>query len=158
MTKFRVQKRGVFHSLSLGALVGGDGAFGVEPVAALTSATVRLLTASGASWTSSAFKGLPAWVVDKSAGTATRVKIADNTGTALTLEEDMDTAPVAGDQVVIGGIYMDLEVDDLDSLKRRCMRERIELLDERRDEHGQAVTLRDTEGNLLNLFQAGTVA
>ncbi len=56
------------------------------------------------------------------------------------------------------GVYLDMEVDDLNALKRRCMKERIELLDERRDEHGKAITLRDTEGNLLNIFQAGTVS
>ncbi|MED5369728.1 MAG: VOC family protein [Myxococcota bacterium] len=55
------------------------------------------------------------------------------------------------------GIYLDLEARDLQSLKRRCQREGIQLLDERRDEHGRAITLRDPEGNLLNVFQAGTV-
>ncbi len=55
------------------------------------------------------------------------------------------------------GIYLDLGKLYLNGLKRRCMRERVELLDERRDEHGKAITVRDTEGNLLNIFQAGTV-
>ena len=56
------------------------------------------------------------------------------------------------------GLYLDLEVDDLRTLKRRCQRDGAELLDERRDQHGEAITLRDPEGNLLNVFQAGTVA
>ncbi len=54
------------------------------------------------------------------------------------------------------GIYLDLAVSDLFSLRRRVLREGIRLLDDRRDEHGVAISLQDPEGNLLNLFQEGS--
>ena len=54
------------------------------------------------------------------------------------------------------GIYLDLAVDDLFSMRRRLLRAGHKLLDERRDEHGVAITLKDPEGNLLNIFQEGS--
>ncbi len=54
------------------------------------------------------------------------------------------------------GIYLDLAVDDLFSMRRRLLQAGHQLLDDRRDEHGVAITLRDPEGNLLNVFQEGS--
>ena len=54
------------------------------------------------------------------------------------------------------GIYLDLAVADLFSLRRRLLRAGVKLIDDRRDEHGVAISLQDPEGNLLNLFQEGS--
>ncbi len=54
------------------------------------------------------------------------------------------------------GIYLDLAVSDLFSLRRRLLRAGIRLVDDRRDEHGVAISVQDPEGNLLNLFQEGS--
>jgi catechol-2,3-dioxygenase len=56
------------------------------------------------------------------------------------------------------GIYLDMAVGDLFSLRRRLIRAGIKLIDDRRDAHGVAIPLQDPEGNLLNLFQEGSVA
>lgn len=55
------------------------------------------------------------------------------------------------------GIYLDLVVFDLVYIKRQLSRHAVRLLDERSDQHGKAVTVRDPEGNLVNIFQEGTV-
>jgi len=55
------------------------------------------------------------------------------------------------------GIYLDLIAHDLIYLRRQLARHRVSLVDERSDEHGKAVTVRDPEGNLINIFQDGTV-
>jgi catechol-2,3-dioxygenase len=54
------------------------------------------------------------------------------------------------------GIYLDMAVSDLFALRRKLIRSGVRLVDDRRDEHGVAITLRDPEGNLLNLFQEGS--
>lgn len=84
-----------------------DGFYDAEAVATLTGAqTVRVLTASGASWSTSGDKekGKPVIVLYADGSTVAYGKIADNTGTTLTLAEDLATAPAAGDQIVVGGI------------------------------------------------------
>ncbi len=55
------------------------------------------------------------------------------------------------------GIYVDFVVYDLVYIKRQLGREQIRLVDERSDAHGKAITVKDPEGNLVNLFQEGTV-
>lgn len=55
------------------------------------------------------------------------------------------------------GIYLDLVAFDLTFLRRQLARHGVKVVDERSDEHGKAVTVRDPEGNLLNIFQEGTV-
>jgi len=54
------------------------------------------------------------------------------------------------------GIYLDLAVSDLFSVRRNLLRRGIKLIDDRRDEHGVAISFQDPEGNLLNLFQEGS--
>lgn len=84
-----------------------DGFYGAEAVATLTGAqTVRVLTASGASWSTSgdSEKGKPVIVLYANGTTVAYGKVASNTGTAITLESDLATAPAASDQVVLGGI------------------------------------------------------
>lgn len=54
------------------------------------------------------------------------------------------------------GIYLDLAVDDLPEVRRRLRAAGVALLDDRRDEHGIALTFTDPEGNLINLFQEGS--
>lgn len=84
-----------------------DGFYGAEAVATLTGAqTVRTLTASGASWSTSGDgeKGKPVVVLYADGVTVAYGKVAANTGTTLTLAEDLATAPAASDQVVLGGI------------------------------------------------------
>lgn len=85
-----------------------DGFYGQEAVATLTGAqTTRVLTCSTASWTTTgdALKGIPIAVLYADAVTVAYGKIASNTGTALTLAEDLSTAPAAGDQVIVGAIH-----------------------------------------------------
>ncbi|HJN72723.1 MAG TPA: VOC family protein [Myxococcota bacterium] len=55
------------------------------------------------------------------------------------------------------GIYLDLVAQDLTYIRRQLSRHQVSIVDERSDEHGKAVTVRDPEGNLLNIFQEGTV-
>ncbi len=83
-----------------------DGFYGQEAVRTLTAATVRVLTDSTASFTTTgdALKGIPVLVLYADGTTVAYGKIASNTGTALTLAEDLATAPAVGDQIVIGGI------------------------------------------------------
>jgi hypothetical protein len=84
-----------------------DGFYGAEAVATLTSTqTVRLLTASGASWSTSGDgeKGKPFVVLYADGVTVAYGKVAANTGTTITPAEDLDTAPAAGDQIVLGAI------------------------------------------------------
>lgn len=76
-------------------------------------------------------------------------------GTKLALVNAVD-----GDRLVRPsghGIYLDLVAFDLTYLKRQLKRAGVPLVDERSDAHGKAVTVRDPEGNLLNIFQDGTV-
>lgn len=66
---------------------------------------------------------------------------------------------VGGDKTVPPsghGIYLDLAVTDLFSVRRKLLRSGIKLIDDHRDEHGVAISLQDPEGNLLNLFQEGS--
>jgi hypothetical protein len=83
-----------------------DGFYGQEAVRTLTAATVRLLTDSTAAFATSGdgLKGIPGLVLYANGTTVAHFKIASNTGTALTLAEDLATAPAVGDQIVIGGI------------------------------------------------------
>ena len=50
-------------------------------------------------------------------------------------------------------MYVDLSVEDLKAFIARCDARGVGLLDERDDKFGWAVTLRDPEGNLVNVFQ-----
>lgn len=84
-----------------------DGFYGAEAVATLTSAqTVRSLTASGAAWTTAgdACKGMPFILLYANGTTVAYGKVASNTGTNIVPAEDLDTAPAAGDQLILGGI------------------------------------------------------
>ena len=55
------------------------------------------------------------------------------------------------------GMYLDLAARDLGQLRRQLERERVAILEERSDRYGKAITVRDPEGNLINIFQEGTV-
>lgn len=84
-----------------------DGFYGTEAVQTLTGAqTVRTLTVTGTpfSTTGDAEKGKPVLVLYANGTTVAYGKVASNTNAALTLAEDLATAPAAGDQVVVGGI------------------------------------------------------
>lgn len=80
-----------------------DGAFGFEPVQTLSAATVNTLTVASSVFPTSGegLAGVPATVV-YAAGTIAQTKVASNTGTVLTLESDLATAPAADDQVIVG--------------------------------------------------------
>lgn len=80
-----------------------DGAFGFEPVQTLTAATVNSLTVGSSVFPTSdeGLAGVPVTVV-YAAGTIAYGKVASNTGTVLTLEADLETAPAADDQVIVG--------------------------------------------------------
>lgn len=84
-----------------------DGAYGFEPVNAITSSTVRTVTCSGASFPTSgnALKGVPVVFVDSS-GNFTYNTIASNTGTVLTLAR-IQTAPTG--TCIVGGIHAIME-------------------------------------------------
>ena len=81
-----------------------DGAYGFEPVAAITSSTRTTVTCSGASFPTSGdgLKGLPVTLVDSS-GNVTYNTVASNTGTVLTLQRIVATAPTG--TVIVGAIH-----------------------------------------------------
>lgn len=84
-----------------------DGCYGVECLATLTSTqTKRVLTASGAAYSTSGDgeKGKPVLVLYADGSTLAYGKVASNTATAVTLTEDLATAPAASDQIIVGGI------------------------------------------------------
>lgn len=85
-----------------------DCAYGFEPVAAITSSTVRTATCSGASFptSGSALAGLPVMFVDAS-GNFTYNTIGSNTGTVLTFTRPMAAAPTG--TLIVGGIHAILE-------------------------------------------------
>ena len=84
-----------------------DGAYGFEPTQTLTGAqTVRTLTVTGTPFptTGDGLKGVTVLVVYQDGSTTAWAKIASNTSSAITLCEDLATAPAASDQVVVGAI------------------------------------------------------
>jgi hypothetical protein len=84
-----------------------DGFYGVEAVQTLTGAqTVRALTASGTPYTTSgdALKGMPFVVLYANGTTVAYGKVASNTNAVITPAEDLDTAPAASDQIIVGAI------------------------------------------------------
>lgn len=109
-TRFRVQKRGALHKMRLACFVQGDGAFGFEGVQAVSSATARTITVGSSVFptTGSGLAGVPVWVVRDTGSTELR-KIVSNSATVLTLDRDLDYTPDSSDQIVVGGIFMDLQ-------------------------------------------------
>jgi len=82
-----------------------DGFYGTEAVQTLSGAqTVRVLTVSGTPYTGTAEVGKPAIILYADGSTVAYAKVASSTTSTLTLAEDLDTAPAASDQVVLGGI------------------------------------------------------
>lgn len=82
-----------------------DGFYGTEAVQTLSGAqTVRTLTVSGTPFTSSALIGMPVIVLYADGTTVAYGKVAANTSSAITLAEDLSSAPAANDQIVVGGI------------------------------------------------------
>ena len=105
-TKYRIQKRGLMHGLRLAAFVGGDGAFGFEPVQSVSSATARTITVGSSVFptTGDGLDGIPVWVV-RDTGSIELAKVASNTGTVLTLTRDLAYTPDSNDQIFVGGIF-----------------------------------------------------
>jgi hypothetical protein len=84
-----------------------DGLYGTEAVRTLSGAqTVRVLTVSGTPFSTSGDgeEGKPVIVLYADGSTVAYGKVASNTSSALTLAEDLATAPSANDQIVLGGI------------------------------------------------------
>ncbi len=84
-----------------------DGFYGTEAVQTLTGAqTVRVLTVSGTPYSTDGDgeSGKPVIVLYADGETVAYGKVASNTTSALTLTEDLDAAPAASDQVILGGI------------------------------------------------------
>jgi hypothetical protein len=81
-----------------------DGYYDDEAVKTLTGTpTVRTLTVSGETF-ASAKEGGPVLVLYADGETVAYGKIASVATGVLTLAEDLDTAPAAGDQIVVGGM------------------------------------------------------
>lgn len=84
-----------------------DGFYGTEPVQTLTGAqTVRALTVTGTPYSTSGDgeKGKPFIVLYADGVTVAYGKVGSNTSSVITPAEDLDTAPAAGDQIILGGI------------------------------------------------------
>lgn len=84
-----------------------DGFYGTEAVRTLSgSQTVRVLTVTGTPFSTSGDgeKGKPVVVLYADGATVAYGKVASNTTSALTLLEDLATAPALSDQIVLGGI------------------------------------------------------
>lgn len=90
-----------------------DGFYGTEPVITISSATTRVLTLSGTPLSGVDAVGLPVWIVYAS-GDAVLRRIVANGSSSVTLDDELDTAPSANDQIVIGGILMDLQTGRFD--------------------------------------------
>ncbi len=90
-----------------------DGAFGFEPVQAVSSysAALRTVTVSGTPYPTSAggLAGLPVWHIPAATGEPQRGIIASNTSSVLTLVHPFTTAPTALDQIIVGEIPVDLQ-------------------------------------------------
>ncbi len=54
------------------------------------------------------------------------------------------------------GPYLNLSVDDLPALKRKLIRAGVDIDEERSDQYGRNITIRDPEGNVVNVYQEGT--
>lgn len=54
------------------------------------------------------------------------------------------------------GPYLNLSVEDLPALKRKLILAGIAIEDERSDQYGRNITIRDPEGNVVNVYQEGT--
>ena len=81
-----------------------DGFYGAEAVQTLSGAqTKRVLTVSGTPFTTSE-DGKPVLILYADGVTVAYGKVASSTTSALTLTEDLDTAPAAYDQIILGGI------------------------------------------------------
>ena len=81
-----------------------DGFYGAEAVQTLSGAqTARVLTVSGTPFTTDE-DGKPVIILYADGSTVAYGKVASSTTSALTLAEDLATAPAAGDQIILGGI------------------------------------------------------
>lgn len=54
------------------------------------------------------------------------------------------------------GAFLNLSCDDLEALKKRLEHGKIKILAEQSDQFGRNITVRDPEGNTVNVFQDGT--
>lgn len=54
------------------------------------------------------------------------------------------------------GAFLNLCCDDLDSLRKRLDHAKVRILAENSDEFGRNITIRDPEGNTLNIYQDGS--
>lgn len=69
----------------------------------------------------------------------------------------VDATQSAGLNVPTGrGPFFNLSCDDLVSLKRRLEAAKVRIEDERSDEFGRNITVKDPEGNTVNVYQEGT--
>jgi len=94
-------REGYIWHANIGA---SDGFYGTEAVQTLSGAqTVRVLTVSGTPYSTSE-GGKPVIILYADGSTVAYGKVASSTTSALTLADDLATAPVAGDQVILGGI------------------------------------------------------
>lgn len=84
-----------------------DGAYGFECVQSVSSysASARTVTVAGTPFPTSSggLTGVPVYHIDASGNVARRT-IVSNTSSVLTLDYAFDTAPVANEQIVVGGI------------------------------------------------------
>ena len=90
-----------------------DGFYGSEAVLTISSATSRALTLSGTPLSGVDAVGLPVWVVYAD-GDAVLSRIVANGSSSVTLEDALSETPAANDQIVIGGILMDLQTGRFD--------------------------------------------
>lgn len=54
------------------------------------------------------------------------------------------------------GAFLNLSCDDLDALKKRLEHAKVKILAEAVDAYGRNITVRDPEGNSINIFQEGS--
>lgn len=54
------------------------------------------------------------------------------------------------------GAFLNLSCDDLSALRTRLEHAKVQILSEQNDHFGRNITVRDPEGNTLNIFQEGT--
>lgn len=56
------------------------------------------------------------------------------------------------------GAFFNLSCDDLAALKKRLELAKVRVLAEQNDRYGRNITIRDPEGNTVNIYQDGTFA
>lgn len=54
------------------------------------------------------------------------------------------------------GPYLNLSTDDLPAIKRRLESAKVRIEDERSDEYGRNITVKDPEGNTVHIYQEGS--